>query len=69
MHPKNTNVVEGMVKALARVVSNVQFQESSEESLAAVAGMFSSKAKGIHFHILVEQCVEFCLFCEVKYLL
>jgi hypothetical protein len=23
-HPKNTNVVEGMVKALARVVSNVQ---------------------------------------------
>ncbi|KAG6751711.1 hypothetical protein POTOM_043911 [Populus tomentosa] len=46
MHPKNTNVVEGMVKALARVVSNVQVQETSEESLAAVAGMFSSKAKG-----------------------
>ncbi|KAK7391921.1 hypothetical protein VNO78_20345 [Psophocarpus tetragonolobus] len=46
-HPKNTNVVEGMVKALARVVSNVQVQESSEESLAAVAGMFSSKAKEI----------------------
>lgn len=25
-HPKNTNVVEGMVKALARVVSSVQVQ-------------------------------------------
>lgn len=49
MHPKNTNVVEGMVKALARVVSNVQVQETSEESLAAVAGMFSSKAKGIEW--------------------
>jgi tRNA pseudouridine-54 N-methylase len=46
MHPKNTNVVESMVKALARVVSSIQFQETSEESLAAVAGMFSSKAKG-----------------------
>ncbi|KAL5196022.1 Protein MON2 [Glycine soja] len=51
MHPKNTNVVEGMVKALARVVSNVQAQESSEESLAAVAGMFSSKAKGIEWSL------------------
>ncbi|WJX19433.1 hypothetical protein P8452_09128 [Trifolium repens] len=51
MHPKNTNVVEGMVKALARVVSNVQFQETSEESLAAVAGMFSSKAKGIEWSL------------------
>ncbi|KAL5138823.1 Benzyl alcohol O-benzoyltransferase [Glycine soja] len=51
MHPKNTNVVEGMVKALARVVSNVQVQESSEESLAAVAGMFSSKAKGIEWSL------------------
>ncbi|XP_061349388.1 uncharacterized protein LOC133294681 isoform X2 [Gastrolobium bilobum] len=51
MNPKNTNVVEGMVKALARVVSNVQFQESSEESLAAVAGMFSSKAKGIEWSL------------------
>lgn len=51
MHPKNTNVVEGMVKALARVVSNVQFQESSEESLAAVAGMFSSKAKGVEWSL------------------
>ncbi|KAH1229749.1 Protein MON2 [Glycine max] len=50
-HPKNTNVVEGMVKALARVVSNVQVQESSEESLAAVAGMFSSKAKGIEWSL------------------
>ncbi|KAH1192065.1 Protein MON2 [Glycine max] len=47
----NTNVVEGMVKALARVVSNVQAQESSEESLAAVAGMFSSKAKGIEWSL------------------
>lgn len=25
-HPKNTNVVEGMVKALARVVSSVQVE-------------------------------------------
>ncbi|XP_031260059.1 protein MON2 homolog [Pistacia vera] len=50
-HPKNTNVVEGMVKALARVVSSVQFQETSEESLAAVAGMFSSKAKGIEWSL------------------
>ncbi|CAN7025288.1 unnamed protein product [Brassica rapa subsp. trilocularis] len=49
MHPKNTNVVESMVKALARVVSSIQFQETSEESLAAVAGMFSSKAKGIEW--------------------
>ncbi|KAH9688322.1 ARM repeat superfamily protein [Citrus sinensis] len=49
MNPKNTNVVEGMVKALARVVSSVQFQETSEESLSAVAGMFSSKAKGIEW--------------------
>ncbi|KAJ4841109.1 hypothetical protein Tsubulata_003740 [Turnera subulata] len=51
MHPKNTNVVEGMVKALARVVSNVQVQETSEESLAAVAGMFSSKAKGVEWSL------------------
>ncbi|XP_050223198.1 uncharacterized protein LOC126673214 isoform X2 [Mercurialis annua] len=51
MHPKNTNVVEGMVKALARVVSNVQVQETSEESLTAVAGMFSSKAKGIEWSL------------------
>ncbi|KAK8589392.1 hypothetical protein V6N12_023790 [Hibiscus sabdariffa] len=51
MHPKNTNVVEGMVKALARVVSSVQFLETSEESLAAVAGMFSSKAKGIEWSL------------------
>ncbi|CAN1245367.1 Protein MON2 homolog [Linum grandiflorum] len=49
MHPKNINVVESMVKALARVVSNVQVQEASEESLAAVAGMFSSKAKGVEW--------------------
>lgn len=51
MHPKNTNVVEGMVKVLARVVSSVQFLETSEESLAAVAGMFSSKAKGIEWSL------------------
>ncbi|XVF57298.1 hypothetical protein PTKIN_Ptkin06aG0194000 [Pterospermum kingtungense] len=51
MHPKNTNVVEGMVKALARVVSSVQFIETSDESLAAVAGMFSSKAKGIEWSL------------------
>ncbi|PKA59746.1 Brefeldin A-inhibited guanine nucleotide-exchange protein 5 [Apostasia shenzhenica] len=50
MDPKNTNVVENIVKALARVVSNMQLvPESSEESLAAVAGMFSSKAKGIEW--------------------
>ncbi|KAI4378915.1 hypothetical protein MLD38_016333 [Melastoma candidum] len=51
MNPNNTNVVEGIVKALARVVSNVQVQETSEESLAAVAGMFSSKAKGIEWSL------------------
>lgn len=51
MNPKNTNVVEGMVKALARVVSNVQYQDTGEESLAAVAGMFSSKAKGIEWSL------------------
>ncbi|XWS42471.1 hypothetical protein CRYUN_Cryun16bG0016700 [Craigia yunnanensis] len=51
MHPKNTNVVEGMVKALAQVVSSIQFLETSEESLAAVAGMFSSKAKGIEWSL------------------
>ncbi|KAA8544984.1 hypothetical protein F0562_019799 [Nyssa sinensis] len=51
MHPKNTNVVEGMVKALARVVSSVQFQDTSEENLAAVAGMFSSKAKGVEWSL------------------
>ncbi|KAM7273445.1 hypothetical protein ACFE04_028109 [Oxalis oulophora] len=51
MHPKNTNVVDGMVKALARVVSSIQFQETSDESLAAVAGMFSSKAKGVEWSL------------------
>ncbi|KAF9606220.1 hypothetical protein IFM89_023803 [Coptis chinensis] len=51
MNPKNTNVVEGMVKALARVVSYLQVADSSEESLAAVAGMFSSKAKGIEWSL------------------
>ncbi|XP_021742311.1 protein MON2 homolog [Chenopodium quinoa] len=49
MNPKNTNVVENIVKALARVVSSLQVQDTSEESLAAVAGMFSSKAKGIEW--------------------
>ncbi|GAB4855419.1 hypothetical protein Ancab_024046 [Ancistrocladus abbreviatus] len=51
MNPRNTNVVENMVKALARVVSSLQDQETSEESLAAVAGMFSSKAKGIEWSL------------------
>ncbi|XP_008450757.2 uncharacterized protein LOC103492245 isoform X2 [Cucumis melo] len=51
MHPKNTNVVEGIVKSLARVVSNVQVHETSEENLAAVAGMFSSKAKGVEWSL------------------
>ncbi|PWA64388.1 ARM repeat superfamily protein [Artemisia annua] len=51
MNPKNTNVVEGMIKALARVVLSVQFQDTSEESLAAVAGMFTSKAKGIEWSL------------------
>ncbi|CAI9769498.1 unnamed protein product [Fraxinus pennsylvanica] len=49
MNPSNTNVIQGMVKALARVVLSVQYQETSEECLAAVAGMFSSKAKGIEW--------------------
>ncbi|KAL9233252.1 hypothetical protein vseg_008273 [Gypsophila vaccaria] len=51
MDPGNTNVVEYMVKALARVVSYLQVQDTSEESLAAVAGMFSSKAKGIEWSL------------------
>ncbi|XP_042513144.1 protein MON2 homolog isoform X2 [Macadamia integrifolia] len=51
MNPKNTNIVEGMVKALARVVSSIQVPDTSEESLAAVAGMFSSKAKGIEWSL------------------
>ncbi|XP_055807466.1 uncharacterized protein LOC129876149 isoform X2 [Solanum dulcamara] len=51
MHPKNTNVTESMVKSLARVVSSIQFQDTCEESLAAVAGMFSSKAKGIEWSL------------------
>ncbi|KAH7661512.1 Protein Mon2-like protein [Dioscorea alata] len=49
MDPNNTNVVENMVKALARIISTIQVPETSEESLAAVAGMFSSKAKGIEW--------------------
>ncbi|KAL3843987.1 hypothetical protein ACJIZ3_001390 [Penstemon smallii] len=51
MQPHNSNVVEGMVKALARVVSSVQYLETGEESLAAVAGMFSSKAKGVEWSL------------------
>lgn len=51
MNPKNTNIVENMVKALAHVVSSVQVQDTSEESLAAVAGMFSSKAKGVEWSL------------------
>ncbi|XP_028554157.1 protein MON2 homolog isoform X3 [Dendrobium catenatum] len=50
MDANNTNVVENIVKALARVVSTIQLvPESSEESLAAVAGMFNSKAKGVEW--------------------
>lgn len=49
MNPSNTNVVENIVKAFSRVVSSLQVQDTSEESLAAVAGMFSSKAKGIEW--------------------
>ncbi|CAN6439754.1 unnamed protein product [Victoria cruziana] len=51
MNPKNTNVVEGIVRALARVVSSIQVPETSEESLAAVAGMFNSKAKGVEWSL------------------
>ncbi|CAA0836755.1 ARM repeat superfamily protein [Striga hermonthica] len=51
LNPSNSNVVEGMVKALARVISSVQYLETGEESLAAVAGMFSSKAKGIEWSL------------------
>ncbi|XP_074581344.1 uncharacterized protein LOC141837874 isoform X2 [Curcuma longa] len=55
MNPKNTNVVENMVKSLARVVSTIQMvPESSEDSLAAVAGMFSSKAKGIEWSMDID---------------
>ncbi|XP_047315251.1 protein MON2 homolog isoform X2 [Impatiens glandulifera] len=51
LQPKNSNIVENMVKALARIVASVQFQDTCEESLAAVAGMFSSKAKGIEWSL------------------
>lgn len=54
LHPNNSNIVEGMVKALARVVSTVQYLETGEESLAAVAGMFNSKAKGIEWSLDTE---------------
>ncbi|CAM0883431.1 unnamed protein product [Alopecurus aequalis] len=49
INPTNTNVVENIVKALALVVATTQVSDSSEETLAAVAGMFSSKAKGIEW--------------------
>ncbi|KAE8772974.1 protein MON2 [Hordeum vulgare] len=49
INPTNTNVVENIVKALALVVATIQASDSSEETLAAVAGMFSSKAKGIEW--------------------
>lgn len=49
MRPENTNVVAGMVRVLANVVTNVQVPDASEESLAAVAGMFNSKAKGVEW--------------------
>ncbi|CAM6084070.1 unnamed protein product [Calypogeia fissa] len=52
MQPKNANLVTDMVKALAKVVSTLQVQEVSEESVAlnaAVAGMFNSKAKGVEW--------------------
>ncbi|RLN22029.1 hypothetical protein C2845_PM07G24560 [Panicum miliaceum] len=50
MNPVNTNVVENIVRALALVVATIQVaSDSSEETLAAVAGMFSSKAKGIEW--------------------
>ncbi|XP_047946837.1 protein MON2 homolog [Salvia hispanica] len=54
LHPNNSNIVEGIVKALARVVSTVQYLETGEDSLAAVAGMFSSKAKGIEWSLDTE---------------
>ncbi|BAD82073.1 SF21-like protein [Oryza sativa Japonica Group] len=48
-NPTNTNVVENIVRALALVVATIQASDLSEETLAAVAGMFSSKAKGIEW--------------------
>ncbi|CAI5991186.1 unnamed protein product [Closterium sp. NIES-64] len=45
LRPGNSSIVEEMAVALAHVVQSVQVPESSEESLAAVAGMFSSKAR------------------------
>ncbi|ERM93505.1 protein MON2 homolog isoform X2 [Amborella trichopoda] len=51
MQPKNSSVVASIVESLARVVSNIQVPDSSEESLAAVAGMFSSKAKGVEWSL------------------
>ncbi|KAB8083719.1 hypothetical protein EE612_006015 [Oryza sativa] len=49
LNPTNTNVVENIVRALALVVATIQASDLSEETLAAVAGMFSSKAKGIEW--------------------
>ncbi|RAL48739.1 hypothetical protein DM860_001059 [Cuscuta australis] len=51
MNPKNTNVVASMVESLARVVSSIQFQDTCEESLEAVAGMFTSKSKGVEWSL------------------
>ncbi|CAI5485480.1 unnamed protein product, partial [Closterium sp. Naga37s-1] len=49
MQPGNSSIVEEMAVALAHVVQSVQVPDSSEESLAAVAGMFSSKARGVEW--------------------
>ncbi|CAI5471017.1 unnamed protein product [Closterium sp. Yama58-4] len=49
MQAGNSSIVEEMAVALAHVVQSVQVPESSEESLAAVAGMFSSKARGVEW--------------------
>lgn len=49
MQQGSTNVVAGMIKTLAQVVTNVQIPDVSEESLAAVAGMFNSKARGVEW--------------------
>ncbi|CAI7921397.1 unnamed protein product, partial [Closterium sp. NIES-53] len=49
LRPGNSSIVEEMAVALAHVVQSVQVPDSSEESLAAVAGMFSSKARGVEW--------------------
>lgn len=50
-NPKNTNVVEGMVKALARVVSSVQ---ARYYSLSSVAILFSCLSKWVHTSLFVQ---------------